>query len=346
QGGSLGTGPTNNSSTLIYGLNSIAVSTVTNSGTLNFNDFSSAGSASITNLNLLNFNNSSSAFSSTISSTGVLNFNNDSTAGNSSLTNNGGTIFFHNGSTAGNASIQNQTSSAILFLGSSATTLASAGNAQIANNDLVEFEQFSTAGNAQIITNSGAVQFDSSAQGGTAHFTMGSGSYFDVSGSTVGGVTIGSIDGAGSINLGSNNLATGIDNLSTTISGVIFDGGNGGSLTKMGTGTLTLTNINTYNGSTHILDGSLAIGNASALGSSAVYLTGGNLLTAGGPLSISIGGNYIQGPTGTLSLGFAGSLAGEWDNLNIAGSANLDGSLFLFSESGFTPTLGETFDIL
>jgi hypothetical protein len=42
----------------------------------------------------------------------------------------------------------------------------------------------------------------------------------------------------------------GSNNLSKTLSGVIqdggFNGGTGGSLTKIGTGTLSLTNSNTY----------------------------------------------------------------------------------------------------
>ena len=52
--------------------------------------------------------------------------------------------------------------------------------------------------------------------------------------------------------LGVNNLTVGSNNLSTTFSGVIQDGG---SLTKVGRGTLILTNANTYTGGTTIEQG-------------------------------------------------------------------------------------------
>jgi len=58
------------------------------------------------------------------------------------------------------------------------------------------------------------------------------------------GVTIGSIEGTGNVVLGdfdyqSQHLTVGSNNLSTTFSGVIQDGGFNGSFTKIGSGTLT-----------------------------------------------------------------------------------------------------------
>ena len=60
--------------------------------------------------------------------------------------------------------------------------------------------------------------------------------------------------GAGAI------LTTGGNNTSTTFSGVIQDGAGVTGLTKVGTGTFTLTGANTYTGGTTISAGTLQIG--------------------------------------------------------------------------------------
>ena len=65
-------------------------------------------------------------------------------------------------------------------------------------------------------------------------------------------VNVGSIEGSGAVFLGANNLTVGSSNLSTTFSagviqsGDLFGEGGPGSLTKIGTGKLVLTNTNTY----------------------------------------------------------------------------------------------------
>ena len=100
----------------------------------------------------------------------------------------------------------------------------------------------------------------------------------DISGATV-PVTVGSIEGAGTYLLGSNQLITGLNDLSTTVSGLIT--GAGGSLLKVGTGTLTLSGANTYAGLTTISEG-------------AINLTG-SLLS---PVSVEPGGTL--GSTGTV----------------------------------------------
>lgn len=55
--------------------------------------------------------------------------------------------------------------------------------------------------------------------------------------------SIGSLSGAGNVELGNKQLSLGNLNLADTISGVIS--GNDGSLVKIGDGTLTLTGDNT-----------------------------------------------------------------------------------------------------
>lgn len=73
----------------------------------------------------------------------------------------------------------------------------------------------------------------------------------------------GSIEGAGTYNLGANTLIVGLNGLSTTVSGTINDGGasggTGASLVKLGAGTLILSGDNTYTGLTAILAGKLQL---------------------------------------------------------------------------------------
>ena len=75
--------------------------------------------------------------------------------------------------------------------------------------------------------------------------------------------TIGSIEGDGLVKLDSWNLTIGNNNLSTTFSGTIQDSG---SISKVGTGTLTLTGANIYTGGTTVTSGILLVTNTSGSG--------------------------------------------------------------------------------
>ena len=79
------------------------------------------------------------------------------------------------------------------------------------------------------------------------------------------GITVGSIEGSGAVFLGGINVSVGSNNLSTTVSGVIqdggFAGGAGGSLTKIGKGKLTLSKASTYTGGTTVSQGTLLLTN-------------------------------------------------------------------------------------
>jgi autotransporter-associated beta strand protein len=83
-------------------------------------------------------------------------------------------------------------------------------------------------------------------------------------------ITIGSLQGDGNVFLGSENLKIGRNNLNEKFSGVIQDGGiNGGSagsLTKIGTGTITLSHFNTYTGGTFVKRGKLVVDNSGGSG--------------------------------------------------------------------------------
>ena len=99
---------------------------------------------------------------------------------------------------------------------------------------------------------------------------------------------IGSLAGGGStggtVSLGANMLTEGGDNTSTTYAGVIS--GTGGSLTKIGTGTLNLTATSTFTGGTTITGGTVFLSSTGGL-SSSVAVGAGAFLSIARPASES-----------------------------------------------------------
>ncbi len=113
---------------------------------------------------------------------------------------------------------------------------------------------------------------------------------------------LGSLTGAGSIIFGSSSsvLTVGGDNTSpAAYAGVIS--GSGGSLTKVGTGTMTLSGANTYSGNTTITGGTLALTGNGSIANSPVIIVG----TSSGPtLDVSgvSGGANFNAATGSFTL--------------------------------------------
>ena len=82
--------------------------------------------------------------------------------------------------------------------------------------------------------------------------------------------TIGSIDGAGAIEINTGTtLTVGGNNTSTTHTGVISGAGN---LIKEGTGTLTLQGTNTYTGDTTVNNGAITVSGSGKLGNGIIQL--------------------------------------------------------------------------
>jgi len=163
------------------------------------------------------------------------------------------------------------------------------------------------AGSATLIANGGLgggagglIVFSSAggvSTGGTARLEVFGNGNLDISQSAP-GLTTGSIEGDGLVFLGANKLTVGANDLSTTFSGLIQDGGigggTGGSLTKTGTGTLTVSGANTYTGTTTVSSGTLLVSNGtgSGTGTGPVKVNAGTLGGSGiisGPVTIGTG---------------------------------------------------------
>jgi len=200
------------------------------------------------------------------------------------------------------------------------------------------------------------------AVGSGSAVTVAAGATFDLNGFSD---AIGSLAGAGAVTSGAAGAVTltaGGNNTSTTFSGVIQNGSATVAVTKVGTGTLTLSGTNTYTGSTTVSGGTLLVNGSQ--GSSAVSLNGGTLGGTGtvGPItSTGSGGSVTPGVgVGILSSGnvnwssgspgfvvqLNGTTAGTgYDQLNVTGSVNL-GSATLSGTLGFSPPNGTSFTII
>jgi len=327
-------------------------------------------------------------------------FHDNSTAGNGMFINNGGAAsgvaalgggatFFFGTSTAANGTFINNAAPAsgaeggVTEFGLDFFNFSpSAGSGTFINNGATisgavggktVFKNASTADAATLIANGGtnggsggAIFFEEKSTGGTSRVEVFGNGFLDISGHLGhAGLRIGSIEGDGNAFLGSNNLTVGSNSVSTIFSGVLRDGGqNGGtgsSLTKIGSGTLTLSGTNTYTGATIIkggvlqIDGSITsntfVGPSGSNHSATLAGTGmihGSVTNNGtvspgdapGTLTLS---SYTQMKSATLLIDISGSNTSQFSVLDVLGTANLNGHLNPVLQNGFVPTVGESF---
>jgi autotransporter-associated beta strand protein len=138
-------------------------------------------------------------------------------------------------------------------------------------------------------------------------------------------------------------LSVGTNGQNTTYSGVLSDVSGSGSLTKIGTGALTLTNGNTYGGGTTLSAGLLVAANGmtgSALGSGTLTLTGGTL--AAGAAGGSINGPVVAGSSPHVIAPGAGLLSG-YGTLNLNGGLSANANTTLLFNLG-APVANNTYN--
>jgi len=254
---------------------------------------------------------------------GIVEFSEQATAANAIFEVHGGrrsgegsNVNFFDNSTAGSASFvvgagrQQGYGGVVGFF-----DFSSAGNATftLTAGDSSPFEGYITfagnsdAGNATFNINSdndgidpGSLVFAEDSTGGTSQITLTGIGLLEVYYHNPPGLTIGSLAGNGPVDLGSNSLTIGSNNLSTKFSGAIF----GKALTKIGTGTLTLAGANGYTGGTTIEDGTLIVNNTtgSATGTGSVKVNAGQL-GGGGIVSGVVTVGTGSGPGAILAPG-------------------------------------------
>ncbi len=347
---------------------------ISNSGAVAFSENSSAGSAELIGNQggSLRFEGSSTAAQSTISGAADIAFVENSTAGSSTIgMSPGSTIIFADEAEGGTASLQLDkgalldisASDGLVGLGSlSGAGTAQLGAATLSVGDatpLVNFDGTITdngAGGGLVKRGSGILNLSGTSdysgetrvQSGTLEAgrdnAFSAASAFTVA---TGGTLalgdfdqeIGSLAGGGTVDLVDARLTSGGNNQSTSFSGAI--GGTGG-LTKLGTGTLTLSGINDYTGDTLVAAGGLSV-DGSIAGSA---VTVGELATLSGTGTIgsaSVAGRLLAqtrgaltvlqdltlDPTATFLLELDGARAGL---VNVGGDVFVNGALDLVSQ--------------
>jgi fibronectin-binding autotransporter adhesin len=200
------------------------------------------------------------------------------------------------------------------------------------------------------VANSGTITLNGTSSG-SAELSQAAGGTLNLAGFNA---TIRSLAGAGAVQLGSGNLSLSGNGISTTFSGVISGSGN---LTKLGTGTLTLSGANSFTGLTTINLGSISLATGASLAGavqnnatfinagsvagqvtnagsliSAGTLAGGLVNNAGASASLAntVNGAITNSGTITLTAGLSGSPSftqSTGASLNLAGFSATLGSI-------------------
>jgi fibronectin-binding autotransporter adhesin len=218
--------------------------------------------------------------------------------------------------------------------------------------------------------------------------TSGTVASFDLNGwdQTVAGLQCDGQTTSAVTNAGSGPSTLTVNNTANfSYSGTITNGANSLSLVKSGGGKLTLSNADTYTGTTTISGGTLALASGGSIASSSLIDVGagasfdvgalpggqytlpgtqtikgngtviGNLVAASdttvapgsSPGKLTIQGNFTEQLGGTLEIEVEGmTRQTDYDWLDVTGEAALAGTLEVLLGGGFAPESGATFDVL
>jgi autotransporter-associated beta strand protein len=163
-----------------------------------------------------------------------------------------------------------------------------------------------------------------------------------------------------SLNASAIEVQSGVLDLQSSVTGTE-------GLTKLGSGTLILTGPASYSGTTTVQAGNLqvdgavsgsgmfnvsdkaGVGGSGSIGGTvelAGLLSPGALAASANPVGNFSAAALNMERTGVLRLNFSGNSAGQFDTLQITGTASLRGTLEVNFATGYTPANGTIFQVL
>lgn len=274
---------------------------------------------------------------------------------------NGGGTFFRESSSAGSSAINNFGTD-VMGGGGGAVKFwdnATAGSSTITNyggtmegagGGNVSFWDDASAGTSTLIAlggtdggGGGVIEFIGNADASQATIRMYGNSTLEVSDAwdyyappRTGTIQVGSLEGEGTVYIGQRTLSVGNLNTSTTFAGAIVDPDPweeqefDGNLTKISTGTFTLTGVSTYSGKTTVNGGTLLIGTGGSIISAVTVNSagafGGNG-TVMNSVTVNSDGNLAPGGEAITKISGAGLLkTGAKASFTLDGPGTPDGA--------------------
>ena len=302
----------------LTGSNSYSGGTTLSAGTLNLNSSNALGTGAFTLSNGVTFANTSGS--------AITNANNNAITLNGTNTFSSGTLNMGTGAVTIGSATRLTVSAGDLTLGGNVSgsagfnkdgigTLRLAGSNSFTSYTVVDYGTLELA-NVNALRNANLYVY-----GTTTNKQV----TFGLAGNNTYNIEQISAGAGGSLAIGGNTLSVGANGGNSTFSGSIS--GTGGSVTKVGTGTLTLSGSNSYTGTSTVNKGVLAISSGDSLGSSSVVINSNAVLRATANLT-----NAQNITVSTGQTGFVEAAAGTTNTLN--GTLSKNGSVLVLGGGG------------